>query len=256
MKKEKLASGSKTVMTALGLLDWFTLDRQQIGLSELAALAEIPKANVLRHLTALEQSGLVKQDQHTKKYQLGFKSLELAYLVNRQFNLRDLVLPYMEKVKEYTNETVCLQIEDNGWGICIERLEPNNRLAYLPPIGSREYLHAGASRKVLLAFLPDARIEEILSKGLAAVAPNTVTDPKRLRREIAEIRRKGYMITESEHLDGITAISTLIRERHGRVVASMSVVGPTFRISEAQKQQYLEYLINAAMEASKELGYK
>ena len=210
----------------------------------------------MRHLTAILKSGLIKQDIKTKKYQLGFKTLALAYLVNKHFNLRDLMLPYMERVKEATNETVCLQIEDDGRGICIERLEPNNKLVYLPPIGSREYLHAGASRKVLLAFLPDARIEEIISEGLAVVAPNTVTDPVRLRREIKEIREKGYMITESEHVDGVTAISTPIKERSGHVVASLSVVGPTFRIGEAQKEQYLQCLVSAAMEASNELGFK
>lgn len=254
--KVKGENGSKTVMVALGLLDWFSLERQQIGLSEFVKLSNIPKANVLRHLTAMEQSGLIKQDMRTKKYQLGFKALELAYLVNKQFNLRDLSLPYMEKVKEETNETVCLQIEDNGWGVCIERLEPNNKLVYLPPIGSREYLHAGASRKVLLAFLPDERIEDIINKGLAVVAPNTVTDPMLLRREIKEIREKGYVITESEHVDGVTAISTPIKDRNGNVVASLSVVGPTFRIGEALKEQYLHSLMKAAAEISMELGFK
>ncbi len=256
MKYVKENNGSKTVTVALGLLDWFTLERQQIGLSEFVNLSGIPKANVLRHLTALENSGLLKQDKNTKKYQLGFKTLALAYLVNKQFKLKDLVLPYMERVKEATNETVCLQIEDNGRGICIERLEPNNKLVYLPPIGSREYLHAGASRKVLLAFLPDTRIEEIISEGLTVVAPKTVTDPVRLRREIQEIRDKGYVITESEHVDGVTAIATPIKGTNGCAVASMSVVGPTFRISELQKKQYLECLMSAAMEASAELGFK
>ena len=256
MKEVKRGNGSKTVMVALSLLDWFGLERQQIGLSEFVNLSKIPKANVLRHLTALEKSGLIKQNLSTKKYQLGFRTLELAYLVNKQFSLRNMVLPYMERIKEATNETVCLQIEDNGRGICIERLESSNKLAYLPPLGRREYLHAGASRKVLMAFMSDERIGEILNEKLEAVAPNTVTDPLQLRREIKSIREKGYAITESEHVDGVTAIATPIRDRNGYAVASLSVVGPTFRINEAQIEQYLECLMKATLEASNELGFQ
>lgn len=256
MKTFKEEKGTKSVISALSLLDLFTQERHQIGLSDLANISGIPKANVLRHLNALEYSGLVKQDLRTKKYQLGFKSLELAYLVNKQFNLRNLALPYMEKLREMTNETVCLQVEENGRGICIERLEANNKLVYLPPIGSREYLHAGASRKVLLAFLPDERIEEIIAEGLPAVAANTVTDPEQLRREIAQIRVRGYAITESEHVEGVTAISLPIRDRNGRTIASLSVVGPTFRMSEEKKGQYLENLMETVREISLELGFK
>ena len=256
MKTFKRDKGTKTVVAALELLDVFSQDRQQVGLSDFVKLTGIPKANVLRHLTALESSGLVKQDMRTKKYQLGFKSLELAYLVNKQFNLRDIALPYLERLREKTNETVCLQIEDNGWGICIERLEPNNKLVYLPPIGSREYLHAGASRKVLLAFLPNERIDEIIAQGLAVVAANTVTDPAQLRRELAQIRQEGYAITEGEHVDGVTAISTPVRDRSGYIIASLSVVGPTFRVDEEKKKQHLKNLLETSEEFSAELGFK
>jgi DNA-binding IclR family transcriptional regulator len=256
MKTCREKKGTKSVVTALSLLDLFTQERQQIGLSDLSGLAGIPKANILRHLNALEYGGLVRQDPRTKKYQLGFKSLALAYLVNKQFSLRDMALPYMERLRERTSETVCLQVEENGRGICIERLEANNKLVYMPPIGSREYLHAGASRKVLLAFLPDERIEEIIAAGLPAVTAKTVTDPEQLRQEITRIRVSGYAITESEHVEGVTAISFPIRERDGRTVASLSVVGPTFRMSEEKKGQYLENLKETAREISLELGLK
>ena len=141
---------TKTVISALALLDYFSLQRQQIGLSEFVSLSGMPKANVLRHLNAMEKAGFIKQDNETKKYQLGFKVMELAYIAKKHIKMRDIVLPYMKKLKDFTEETVCLQVLDGDRGICIERLEPNNNLVYLPPIGSREYLHGGASRKVLL----------------------------------------------------------------------------------------------------------
>ena len=247
---------TRTVTIALSLLDWFSDQRQEIGLTEFVELSGLPKANVLRHLTALENSGILKKDAHTKKYHLGYKTLELAYLAKKQIKLRDMIMPYMKKLGELTGETICLQVRDDRWGICVERLDPNNTLVYLPPIGSREHLHTGASRKVLLAHLPDDQIEAIIKDGLPATATNTVTDPQKLRREIQAIRKQGYAISNSEHVDGVTALSGPIKKDDGTVVASISIVGPTFRIKEQEIKLYLQYLLDAAAEVSKQLGYK
>jgi len=251
--KEK---GSKTVISALALLDYFSLERQQIGLSEFVSLSGMPKANVLRHLSALEKAGFIKQDKENKKYQLGFKVMELAYLAKKQIKMRDIILPYMKDLKDITGETVCLQVLDGEHGICIERLEPNNNLVYLPPIGSREYLHGGASRKVLLSFLPDERIEDIISKGLFKLASNTVIDTEQLWQDINAIREKGYSITVSEHVEGVVAISAPIRNDDGSVAASLSVVGPEFRLTEEKKSKCLDSLLETVKQISRELGFK
>ena len=247
---------SGTVISALELLNYFSLERQQIGLTEFVILSGKPKANVLRHLKALEQTGFVKQNKETKKYQLGFKVMELAYIAKNQFNLKTIALPHMERLKDATKETVCLQVIDGDSGICIERLEPNNNLVYLPPIGSREYLHGGASRKVLLAFLPDDRINEIITKGLPKLASNTVTETNNLFQDIKIIREKGYSITVSEHVEGVVAISAPIKKANGVVEASLSVVGPEFRISEEKRDKYLELLLKTVQDISNDFSYQ
>lgn len=255
MTGEKTAKESSTVVTALKLLDWFNEGRLELGLSDFARLSGLPKANILRHLAALESCGiLIKDDQ--KKYRLGYKTLELAYIARKKLRVRDLLLPYMKKLGELTGETVTLQVEDKNRGICIERFDSNSTLVYLPPIGSMEYLHAGASRKALLAFLPPEQIEEVIAEGLPAVTADTVTDPAVLRREMAEIREKGFAISEGQHVDGIVAVSAPIKMEGGAVVASLSVVGPAFRIQEDNKQTYLGYLLAVTSEVSKQLGYK
>ncbi len=253
MRKEK---ETRTVLIALSLLVWFSDEWQEISLSEYVQLSGLPKENVLGRLTALEKSGILRKDEHTKKYYLCFKTLELAYLAQKQFKLRDMVMPYMKKLGELTGETICLQVRDDQWGICVERFDPNNALVYLPPIGSIEHLHTGASRKVLLAYLPEDRIEVIIKEGLPATATNTVTNPSQLRKEIYEIREQGYASSNSEHVDGVTAISAPIKKDDGTVIASLLVVGPSFRLNEPVKTKYLDNLLETVAEVSKQLGYK
>ena len=99
-------------------------------------------------------------------------------------------------------------------------------------------------------------IEEIIKEGLPATATNTVTDPNQLCQEINMIREKGYAISNSEHVDGVTAISAPIKKGNGSVIASLSVVGPSFRIQESDETKYLNYLLETVAEVSKHLGYQ
>lgn len=230
------------------------METQSIGLSEFVKLSGISKATILRHLKALEECSFVKQDNKTKKYQLGYKILELAYILKNQFTLRELMLPYMEKLRNISEETVCLTIEDEGEGINIERLESYNKLVYLPPIGSKEPLYAGASRKILLAFLPEDKVLQIVEDGLIKVSKNTITDYEILMKEIQIIRKQGYAISEEEHVHGVSAIAAPIKGSDGKVIASLSIVGPSFRLTEEQKRNHLSSLLEITKIISKELG--
>lgn len=226
-------------------------------MSELTNLSQLPKANILRYLVALEQSGFIKQNPITKKYCLGSRFLELAYLVNKQINLRDLVLPYMEHLLEATNETVCLFIEEDGEGVCIERLEPNEELVCLPPVGRKEPIYAGASRKILLAFLDDQRIKQIIEeKGLSGITKNTVIDKNQLRKEIELIRKQGYAISGGEHIEGICSIAAPIKGSEGNVVASLSIVAPLFRMDREKEISFLTCLLKTTRNISNDLGYQ
>lgn len=246
-----------TVQSALSLLDYFAVERQNIGLSDFVRMSGMPKATVLRHLKALENYGLIKKEKDTKKYHLSYKILELSYLLKKQLTLKDLILPYMEKLRDLTEETVCLTIEDDGDGINIERIESRNKLVYLPPIGSREALYAGASRRVLLAFLPEENIYRIINtKGLSKITSKTITDQDQLMKEIQLIRKRGYAISEGEHVEGVYAIAAPVINKAGRVLASLSILGPLLRLTEEKKKAYLGYLLDTGNEISNELGNK
>jgi DNA-binding IclR family transcriptional regulator len=59
----------------------------------------------------------------------------------------------------------------------------------------------------------------------------TVTDPARLRRELADCRRTGTAIVRQELTPGADTVVTRIMEAEGRVVAALSVVVRTGSVS-------------------------
>jgi DNA-binding IclR family transcriptional regulator len=84
-------------------------------------------------------------------------------------------------------------------------------------------VHAGAASKLLLAHLPEAEREVWLARPLPAYTPRTLTDPKRLRAELARIRRQGWAADRGENGPSIQAFAAPVFGGDGRLVAALSV---------------------------------
>jgi DNA-binding IclR family transcriptional regulator len=100
--------------------------------------------------------------------------------------------------------------------------------------GGREYalsvapgqhlpIHAGAAGKLLLAHLPTDEQAAWMAQPLVALTPKSITDPKRLRSELARIRRQGWSQDKGESAPVIQAFAAPVTDRTGRVVAAISV---------------------------------
>lgn len=242
---------------ALKLLGMFADNRPRMGLTELAALSGLPKGTAHRLLIALEEEDLVLQDPESRKWGLGFGVMRLYHNFREQFSLFQIVTPWMQRLRDQFQETICLVVEDSGHAICVERVDPHHELRLHTAVGSREPLHAGAGRKVLLAFLPEERRDQIIaSMQLEAFTPRTVTHAEQLRRDLSEIRQQGYAITAGEHNPGAVAVAAPLLGPNGRLVASMSVTGPAVRLTPEKIDLILPCLLDASRQISRQLGFR
>ena len=90
---------------------------------------------------------------------------------------------------------------------------------------------------------------------LSAYTPVTITTRSKLRAELDQVRDQGYALAVDELEVGLTAAAAPIRNVHGDVVASMSVSGPTFRISSDRIDEVVAKVVEAADEVSHRLGW-
>ena len=97
-------------------------------------------------------------------------------------------------------------------------------------VGQHIPLHATSNGKVLLSGLDRKALDDLLGK-LSPYTPLTITKKSKLREELAQVREQGYALAVDELEVGLTAAAAPIRNAHGDVVASMSVSGPTFRLT-------------------------
>lgn len=79
--------------------------------------------------------------------------------------------------------------------------------------------------KALLAWSTPDVIDNVLRGGLVPRGPNTITDPERLRRELARIRSVGIAYEREESGPGIACAATAVRGIDGRPLVGMSAAG-------------------------------
>lgn len=185
----------------------------------------LPRSTVYRCLNTLEAHAVVRRSP-AGAYTLGPKLLTLAARVepgveDDPFAL--FVAPYLERLSAATGEASKVSVRD-GDGALVIAVAQGTRgygLTVLP--GQSFPLHAGGASKLLLAHMPEPEIERMLRQTFNALTRRTVTDPARLRRELATIRRRDWAMDRGEYSTSVHAIAAPIRDAAGNVIAALSV---------------------------------
>jgi DNA-binding IclR family transcriptional regulator len=227
-----------------------------LGVTGLSQQLGLPKSTVHRLLAALEQGGLVEQDPATEKYRLGVGLVRLAEQVLMRMDPQQAAQPHLHGLAEACKETVNLSIlTDDDKVINIASFPSPRMVRNVGWIGREMLPHSVSSGKALLAYLPEQRVERILAAGLERFTERTITDPIRLRKELAQIRQRGYAVAREELEEGLSAVAAPIMDHEGHVIAAISVSGPSFRLTEERLVELAEMTCDAAEAVSCQLGY-
>ena len=88
--------------------------------------------------------------------------------------------------------------------------------------------------RVLLGHLDDATLDEMLAQSdLKALTKSTTINPTRLKRIIADDRKKGWSLVNQELEEGLCSIAVPLIDFSGRIIAAMNIGGNVTRTSEA-----------------------
>lgn len=210
----------------LSVLGAFDQEHPALTLTHLAQRAELPLATAHRLIGVLTRWGALERDEHGL-YHVGLRLWEIAALAPRGLGLRQAALPFLEDLYEATHENVQLAVRDGLEVLYIERFSARNAVGVHSQIGARWPLHATGVGLVLLAHGGLDLQDRYPTSGLVAFTPYTVTDPSRLRRILADVRRTGIAVSDRQITDDALSVAAPVRGPRGDVVAAVSVVVPT-----------------------------
>lgn len=203
------------------------LERRANGatIRELTALLDLPRTTVYRILNTLQLHDMVRRSAEGD-YRLGPRLLMLAsraVVDIHGFDLATVARPHLERLSGATGEASKVSVLDGGTVLVCATIEGKREYALTVVPGQRLPLHAGAASKTLLAHMPQEEIDRVLGAPLARHTGLTITDAKRLSRELARVRRQGWAEDKGEYSPSVRAFAAPILDRAGKVIAALSV---------------------------------
>jgi len=251
--REAGPGGVQSVDRALTILE--VLARVgEAGVTDIAAELDVHKSTAFRLVATLEQHRLVEQSGERGKYRLGVGMLRLAGATTARLDLVQEARPVCRQLASDTGETVNIAVLSESSALYLDQVAGSSALQPHNWVGQHIPLHATSNGKVLLSGLDQTRLDAILGT-LPTYTSHTITKKKALRDELARVREQGYAVAVDELEVGLTAVAAPIRNAHGDVVASMSVSGPTFRITADRVDAVAAALVAASEEVSHRLGW-
>jgi IclR family acetate operon transcriptional repressor len=241
----------KRALTALEVV----ADAGEIGVSELGRQLGVHKATASRLAAALADRDLLERDPQNDRYRIGFGLVRLAGSAIAGLDIVREAHPLLESLAEQTRETANLGVLSGDSVVYIDQVTGTRSVVAMSWVGRRTPLHCTSNGKVLLAFAAEADRDRFLANPMDRFSANTIVDASVLRKQLDEVRRRGYAQTIEELEEGLNAVAAPVRRADGRVAAAISVSGPAFRMRGIDLPRMARFAMDAADAISHRLGY-
>ncbi len=221
----------------LAILATFSAERSTLGIADMASVLSMSRSTTHRYAATLAQLGYLEQNS-SRRYRLTPRCADVGLAALGSMALHECSRPHLLQLRRETGWTVSLALLDGSEVMLIERLRGWRGLHEIDlRLGSsaRLPLHCTAMGKVLLAWLPDEELRELLGKlTLKRHGPNSSTGKRALRATLEEVREQGFALDDEELIDGLRSIAAPVLDAQGKVLAALdlAVPGALFEASE------------------------
>jgi len=209
---------TRTVERALALLAT-VCDGGGANLVDTARECDLAPSTALRLLRTLETTGFVSKDAFGV-YRPGSRIIQLGAQALSNESLIDLARPAMEELATDTGESVYLSVEGHAaTALYIGIVEGTHSVRHASWVGRTVPLDTSAAGHALRGKVPDA----------------------------------GYVVVERGVETDVTAIASPVYSQ-ARIVAALSLVIPSYRLTASQAMEYGRMLVSATADVSARLS--
>ncbi|MBZ0293172.1 MAG: IclR family transcriptional regulator [Anaerolineae bacterium] len=229
-------------------------ERRQITIEDITHELDLPKSTVYRYVRILCEKGFLEKTA-SADYRPGLTILELSRAaLESNRDIRLVALPSMKRIAEQVGESVSLMRIFNRHVICIESIEGRHALRVTIEQGRSQPLHAGASSKLLLAYMDEEKWPDYLEMPLKRFTENTITSLDDLRAEMQHIRKRAYSVSNGEIDTGARAVAVPLFNSRQEAIAALSIEAPASRMDDDTVMRYVEILSYEAAVTQQELN--
>jgi len=247
---------SQTMKKAMRVLDLFSLERPEWGVSEVAKALGFPKSTTSELMSDLAAQRLLSRA--TKgRYRLGWRLFELSQTLLDTTEFRVEARRVMEELVGCWRETVHLAVLDGVQAVYVEKLQPTPAVKiWISRTGARLPAHCSGVGKVLLAHSKWEHVATLFEdQGMPQLTPNTITTLDVLDEELEQVRERGYAYDHEETLVGLCCVAAPVYGSGGEAIAAISLSVPAYRF-RSNESDYTAAILDAARRISENAGVK
>ena len=245
-----------TIQKASDVLDLFTNDKHEWGVTEIAVRFGEPKSTVHELLSSLAQIGwLARTDRG--RYRLGRRLLTYSGVLLKVPQYGEEARKQLQGLVARFGNSAYLGLLDQFDMVAADGVEAADSQEHLLSyVGTRIPAYSSALGKALLAYLPWEEVKTGLSKdGFQAFTSSTITNLDALKTELEEVRTNGYAISMNERSSNRTSIAAPVRDQAGREVAAIGILMDSAHFAPLREES-VSAVIAAAKALSTSLGYR
>jgi DNA-binding IclR family transcriptional regulator len=239
---QKVDGSVRSIGRAIDVLCLFDAHHPVRELRDIVESTGLPKTTAVRILATLEARGLVLA-RPDGTYGLGASFLRWVRLSQSIWDVNAATRQLMRELVEQCGETVNIYVRLDTHRVSIAQEEGTATVRSVIEVGVAMPMTAGATAKILLGGAPASVIDELARTG----GP---LDRSSFKKDIEAAAHQGYAITHGERELGASAVAAPIFNQDGRVIAAVSVSGPTPRFTEERVTTYVQHVTRTAEKIS------
>lgn len=241
----------RSVLRALELLELLGSAREPVGIVQLARTLGLPPSTAHRLCRSLVRAGFIAQDPATGRYTVGPNLLRLSADWGADLLLGPQAEEVVRRLRDQLGETAFLAVPRHDSALVVAVAEAEDWLRAGPRPKELLPLHATAAGKLLLAYSPPGWVSAWLGRSvLQRYTDRTIVNPEQLRRQLEEIRSRGFATEDEEFARGVRSLAVPVRLWDDRTVAALAVAGPARRFRPQDSRPTLDLVLRAAAELS------
>ena len=253
-KNTKQENGTQAIERALSILNCFTRGIEDLSLTEISKLVDIPYSTASRIAGILERESFLYRDVHSKRFSLGRRVYSLGYCAKQNDYILKVAYPYLVNLRDEFGETALVYVREGDYRILLEKASAFHNFKFSPTVGSKYVIWAGAGGRGFLAFASPEEQTRMINES-RSLTPYTTIDRKNLMRNLYVTCKYGYCFCANEYQEGFSSIAGPIIDNTNSILCTIAVTGPSTRFTENIIAGLKERIPQYCLEISKTFGW-
>ena len=243
---------------------------QPLPLKDLARAAEMTPAKAHPYLVSFIKLGLVEREGEGGRYGLGPLALQMGLIGLQQYDPVRLATPVIDELARATGHTVAIAVWGHRGPTLVRIAEAPSPVHVSMRHGTVMSIPGTASGRLFAAYGPAEAVREALANEAHLEPPASPVSPRPGRAarggrlglgagfdaEVAAVHAQGFACIDGVAVPGVSAGAAPVFDARGRLVLSLTAIGPSAVFDARPGGAVVRALLEAARALSRRLGWQ